>query len=93
MSDPKVLKRLALKVKDGEYVEIFLREGTRENNNFACYISLTLYLNGKKYTINMNKEKTSLLSYMIHELLNEAINHDYERLVLAYPNQNSWHVY
>lgn len=88
-----ILKRMAIKVKHGEYIEIFLRKGTLESNNHATYISLTVYLNGKKYMVNLNKEHASHLCIMLQQLVIEGNNIDYEALKRIYPDQNSWHIY
>ena len=93
LTDDTILKRMAIKVKHGEYIEIFLRKGTLESNNHASYISLILYLNGKKYPINMNKALASQLCIMLQQLIIEGNNIDYEVLRKIYPDQKSWHIY
>jgi hypothetical protein len=93
LTDDSILKRMAIKVKHGEYIEIFLRKGTLESNNHASYISLILFLNGKKYTINLNKEKAAHLSLILNQLVMEGNNIDYEVLRKIYPDQKSWHIY
>jgi len=93
LTDDTILKRMAIKVKHGEYIEIFLRKGTLESNNHASYISLILFLNGKKYTINLNKEKAAHLSLILNQLVMEGNNIDYEVLRKIYPDQKSWHIY
>lgn len=88
-----VLKRMAVKAKHGEYVELFLRKGTLKSNNYTTYISLALYLHGKKYIINMNKEQASHLAIILTQLIQEGGSVDYEVLKQIYPDQRSWHIY
>jgi predicted DNA-binding antitoxin AbrB/MazE fold protein len=88
-----ILKKFAIKIKNGEYIELFLRKGTNPKNNYATYISLSLILNKKKHVINLNKGRASQLAVMLNQLIMEGNNIDYETLRKIYPEQKSWHIY
>ena len=93
MTESNILKRMALKVKKLERIDLFLREGTRDDNDHATYISLTLVVNEKKLNVNLNKQMASMLVVLLQQLIMEGSTIDYEKLKLIYPTQQSWHVY
>jgi len=93
LSDSQILKRYALRVKKFERIDLFLREGTLESSNRATYISLTVVVNEKKLTININKQMAALLSVHLQQLIMLGSEKDYEKLTKIYPDQESWHVY
>jgi hypothetical protein len=88
-----VLKRTAIKIKHGEYIEVFLRKGTLESNNHATYLDLAVFLNGKRYSVNITKAQASQLTIILLQLIMEGNNIDYEVLKRIYPDQKSWHIY
>ena len=93
MSDSKIIKRLALKIKNLERIDLFLREGTREDNNHATYLSLSIVVQDKRLHVNLNKQSAAMLSVLLQQLIQEGAAIDYERLKKIYPTQESWHVY
>jgi len=93
MDDANILKRLALRVKNLERVDLFLCQGTREDNNHATYIRLRIVVQDKKLNVNLNKQSAAMLAILLQQLIQEGAAIDYEILKKAYPTQESWHVY
>jgi hypothetical protein len=87
------LKSFALKVKKNARIDVQLKEGLFDESNHASYITVSIYREGNKASINMKKAQASQLSLLLSQLVAEGNNFDYQRLKNKYPNQESWHVY
>jgi hypothetical protein len=91
--EKRILKRLALKVKEKVYIDLFLKEGISERTSHATYITLGIYKEGSKTAIHLTKPKACQLSVMLNQLVEEGNNIDYGKLKQKYPDQESWHIY
>jgi len=91
--EKRILKRLALKVKEKVFIDLFLKEGVFERTGYATYITLGLYTEDNKMAINLSKPEACQLSVMLNQLVGEGNNHDYDKLKQKYPDQESWHIY
>jgi hypothetical protein len=89
----RVLKRFGIKIRDKEFVNLFLKEGLFEDSNHATYLTLGIHKDGSIIPVNMNKQIASQLSLMISQLVAEGNNIDYEKLKKKYPNQESYHFF
>jgi hypothetical protein len=86
------LKGLCIKVKNGVYIDLYLKEGISEKTSHATYLTLSIYKNGNKTAVHLNKPKACQLSVMLNQLVEEGNNKDYDRLRQKYPDQDSWHI-
>jgi hypothetical protein len=91
--DKRILKGIGIRVKDGVFVDLFLKEGFSEKTNYATYLTLSIYKDGKRTPIHLTKPKAAQLSLMLNQLVAEGSNIDYEKLRKKYPNQDTWHIY
>jgi hypothetical protein len=87
------LKALCIKVKNGVYIDLYLKEGISEKTSHATYITLSIYKDGNKIPIHLTKPKACQLSVMLNQLVEEGNNEDYKKLRQKYPDQDSWHIY
>jgi hypothetical protein len=92
-SEKRPLKSFSLKVNKSARIDSHLKEGLFEESNHASYITLSIYKEGIKTPIHMNKAHASQLSLLLSQLVAEGNNFDYQRLKSKYPNQESWHFY
>ena len=91
-AEGKELKSVGIKVKEGSYVDLILKEGFFEKSNRATYIILKIVKEGMSVAVNLDKQKASRLSLLLNQLVMDGTDRDLERLKKKYPNQKTYHI-